>query len=89
MEFEWDEDKDRINKTKHGLSFEVAVAVFNDDNRIEYFDLKHSATEDRYITIGLVDQVIVVVYTFRDPKYRIISARIATPRERKWYNNGY
>lgn len=89
VEFEWDEEKARINKIKHGISFEVAAFVFNDDHRIEYFDTKHSATENRYITIGLVEDVLVVVYTFRDPKYRIISARVATKKEREWYINGY
>ena len=46
MEFEWDENKNRINKEKHGLSFEVAVHVFNDDRRLEFFDAFHSILEE-------------------------------------------
>ena len=53
------------------------------------FDEVHSSYEDRYITIGLAGKVLMVVYTFRNPLYRIISARIATERERRAYFNGY
>lgn len=87
--FEWDEDKEQINIKKHGIDFETAAYVFNDPNRIEYYDSEHSKVEDRYITVGLVGDLIVVVYTIREPKYRIISARIAKDKERKRYRDGY
>ena len=45
--------------------------------------------EDRYITIGFAGDVLLVVYTYRDPKIRLISARIANERERKRYKDGY
>ena len=52
MRFEWDEDKNSINKEKHKISFETAVHVFDDPNYIEMFDFEHSVNEDRYIAIG-------------------------------------
>ena len=87
MKFEWDIKKEKINIEKHGISFKTASLVFNDENRIEYYDQLHSADEDRFITIGLVGKVIVVVYTERLSKYRIISARPATKEERRRYYN--
>lgn len=47
---EWDDRKNEINKRKHGISFETAAHVFEDINRIEYFDEAHSADEDRFIS---------------------------------------
>ena len=85
-EFEWDEEKERLNLKKHGISFEYAVEVFKDEDRIEIYDSTHSFEEDRYITIGMVDKLLFVVYTERNPKLRIISARIATKRERRLYD---
>jgi hypothetical protein len=85
LEFEWDEEKNKINKKKHGISFEVAKLVFNDDNRIEIFDAENSQTEMRYDTIGLVKDVLYVVYTERRDTIRIISARLATNKERRYY----
>jgi putative toxin-antitoxin system, toxin component len=89
MLFEWDEEKAKINKVKHGISFETATMVFMDEERIEYYDEEHSGMEDRYITIGFAGDVLLVVYTYRDPKIRLISARIANERERKRYKDGY
>ena len=83
--FEWDERKNNINKRKHGISFEIAKYVFADINRIELYDLEHSINEDRYITIGIIDNVYVVVYTIRNTVYRIISARKATKEETEFY----
>ena len=85
MQFEWDEDKAALNLKKHGISFQDAALVFNDENRIEMYDAAHSVYEDRYNTIGRVDEVLFVVYTERRALTRIISARIATPRERRMY----
>ena len=59
----------------------------NDENRIEFYDSAHSLFEDRYNTIGKVDEILFVVYTERKALTRIISARIATPAERRMYND--
>lgn len=85
LKFEWDEEKARINLKKHGVPFELAAKVFLDENRIEIYDEAHSMEEDRYITIGLAGEVLFVVYTERHPQIRLISARLATARERKVY----
>lgn len=61
------------------------MLVFNDENRIEIYDVVHSQSEDRYNTIGKVHDVLFVVYTERRDNVRIISARIATPKERSIY----
>ncbi len=82
---EWDERKSLTNIQKHGISFETAALVFADDDRIEYYDKLHSLEEDRYIVIGCVHNVLFVVYTMRNDTVRLISARIATPTERKIY----
>ena len=52
MLFEWDESKEKRNIVKHGLDFSTAALIFNDVNRLEWFDERHSEQEDRYITIG-------------------------------------
>ena len=86
MEFEWDDDKEQINIKKHGMDFSTAALVFGDNNRIEKYDELHSDEEDRYITIGSIGRVVVmVVYTERSGAIRIISARIASRREREAY----
>lgn len=86
---EWDDRKNEINKRKHGISFETAVHVFEDINRIEYFDEAHSADEDRFIVLGLVRKVLFVVYTDRGDATRIISARKATEAETEVYYDNY
>jgi uncharacterized DUF497 family protein len=85
LTFEWDEDKNKINLEKHGIDFETAILVFNDMQRIEIFDLEHSVEEDRYNTIGMVYDVLFVVYTERKDNIRLISARLATKTERSIY----
>lgn len=57
--------KERANIKKHHISFNVAKRVFNDVNRIEIYDMQHSLEEDRYNTIGMVEDVLFVVYTER------------------------
>ena len=86
---EWDDRKNEINKRKHGISFETAAHVFEDINRIEYFDEAHSADEDRFIVIWLVRKVLFVVYTDRGDATRIISARKATEAETEVYYDNY
>ncbi len=85
MEFEWDEQKEELNIKKHHISFNIAKQVFNDMNRIEIYDMQHSIEEDRYNTIGMVEDVLFVVYTERKEKIRLISARLATEKERSLY----
>ncbi len=85
MKFEWDEDKNFINKEKHKISFETASHVFTDPYYIEMFDFEHSVDEDRYIAIGKVGDVLFVVFTERKDTIGLISARLATSAERKLY----
>lgn len=88
MQFEWDEEKEKLNIEKHGIDFSTAAFVFGDCHRIEKYDDIHSTDEDRYITIGLINGttvVVLVVYTERKASIRIISARIATARETEAY----
>ena len=86
--FEWDDEKNRINISKHSIDFNDAAKVFADENRVEWFDKYHSDYEDRYITLGMVDDILYVVYTERDLAIRLITARKATPRERRKYYAG-
>ena len=85
LTFEWDEEKNRLNQKKHGISFETAVYVFQDANYIEMYDFEHSADEDRYIALGLVGEALFVVFTERKENIRLISARLATEEERRLY----
>ena len=87
VQFEWDADKAALNLKKHGVDFRDAVRVFYDVNRIEWYDSAHSDEEGRYNTIGMVREVLFVVYTERRERTRIISARKATPRERRIYDD--
>lgn len=86
--FEWDDEKNRINKRKHRISFETAEKVFADENRVEWLDEEHSDEEDRYITIGKVDEILFVIYTEREERIRLISARRANKNERRKYYAG-
>lgn len=85
MNVEWDTKKNDINIKKHGISFDLASKVFTDTNRIEYYDEANSRYEDRYITIGLVGEVLFVVYTDREDAVRLISARLANTKEKEVY----
>ena len=89
MTFEWDDNKEQINIKKHGMDFATASHVFDDEYRLEIYDDLHSDYEDRYITIGMIDEITciaMVVYTERGTDViRIISARKATPKERRKY----
>lgn len=86
--FEWDSEKALSNVKKHGVSFENAALVFNDNNRIETFDIEHSIEEERWLTIGKVNAVLCVIYTERKDVTRLISARKATSREKRMYYAG-
>ncbi len=81
----WNRKKAAINKQKHGVSFETAALIFTDENRIERRDERHSQDEDRWQVIGMVEDVLFVVYTERGEAVRLITARAATPNERREY----
>jgi uncharacterized DUF497 family protein len=86
-EFEWDDAKAAANYDKHGVNFETARRVFEDPFRGEWHDTSERHDEDRYATIGMVDDhVFYVAYTKRGEKTRIISAREAEPYERRRYH---
>lgn len=89
LRFEWDPNKDASNRRKHGVSFEEASSIFSDPRAISTFDEEHSTpSEDRFLTVGRSERarVLVVVHEDRDQDlYRIITARDATRRERKQY----
>lgn len=85
VNFEWDDEKYQLNVKKHGVYFEDAARIFFDDNAIYYFDDEHSDDEDRIKVIGMVENVLSVIYTERGEKNRIISARHATKREKEDY----
>ena len=85
LEFEWDPVKAKLNLKEHGVSFDEATTIFRDTLSITIADPDHS--EDRFIDIGMSHrrQLLVVAYTERKDKIRIISARRATRAERKNY----
>lgn len=87
--FEWDENKNAINKRKHGVSFEEAKTVFYDTEALVIADPEHSEEEDRFIILGLSNKVnlLVVCHCYRasNTVIRIISARKATKTEQSYY----
>ena len=85
--FEWDRRKAKVNLRKHGVSFEEAQTVFTDPLSITLPDPDHSEDEERFIDVGMSDnrRVLVVVYTERGQRIRLISAYKATRVERKQY----
>ncbi len=90
LAFEWDDGKARLNVRKHGVSFEEASTVFADPLTLTIYDPLHSDEEDRYVALGesRPGRLLVVVFTDRQERIRIISARVATRRERKDYEKG-
>ena len=95
MRFSWDERKNRINRRKHRVSFETAVLVFNDPCHISHLD-RVVEGELRWQTIGMVEGIHVLLVVHTSPEsdneegenVRIISARKATPQERRIYAQG-
>lgn len=87
--FEWNEKKAEDNFRKHGVSFDEAKTVFNDPFSITIYDPDHSSDEQRYVDIGLSSKgrLIVVSYSERDKRIRIISSREATRKEQREYEN--
>ena len=87
MQFEWDAEKAASNLKKHGVSFQEAATAFGDPFSATIADPDHSEDEDRYVLLGETYQgrLVVVVHTDREETVRIISARLASRRERKSY----
>ena len=89
LRFEWDERKSKVNLQKHGVSFEEAMTVFTDEHALFMTDPSHSATEDRFVLLGLSAHLrtLVVCHCYRKARevIRIISARKATQPERRQY----
>jgi uncharacterized DUF497 family protein len=87
VNFEWDPGKARQNRRKHRISFQEAATVFGDSLAVTYPDPDHSLSEQRFITVGMssAGQVLIVAHVDRGENIRIISARKATQRERKQY----
>ncbi len=86
--YEWDEEKERINFAKHGIRFRTAARVFLDPDRLIREDAEHPG-ERRYDVLGRVGRVLFVVCTLRSGNtVRLISARIATSREKARYEDG-
>jgi uncharacterized DUF497 family protein len=85
MKFEWAEEKNKSNINKHGIDFADAQFVFLDPCHWEIYDEEHSISEERWKIIGKVKEVLVVIVTIRGEVTRIVSAREATPLERKAY----
>ena len=90
IEFEWDENKNEINKKKHKISFEEAKTVFYDEEALLIDDPEHSWEKERFIILGLSKKanLLVVCHCYRvsETVIRIISARKATKSESKQYH---
>ena len=85
LEFEWYSEKERIIAEKHGLDMETIKQIFDDPYRIIQYDEVHSGIEERWQILGMANGVLLAVYTERDTKIRIITAREASPEERRIY----
>lgn len=89
MQFQWDSNKDRANRRKHGVSFEEATTVFGDPLAMTISDPDHSVGEERFATLGrtVAGRLVVVIHTEQEDIVRIISAREASTHERKRYES--
>ena len=90
MEFEWDPAKARENLRVHGIEFAVAVGVFEDENALRPIEDFDSEGEQRFRILGMdgLGRLLVVVYTYRGEKIRLISARKASRKQEKQYAQG-
>ena len=89
MTFEWDSQKEKVNIRKHSVDFIEASTCFTDPLKIEVYDDEHSVSEDRFILFGISSKgrLLAVCYVERNHvRIRIITARIATKKERNFYN---
>ena len=90
LRFEWDEKKNIVNQKKHGISFEEATMVFFDPMSYETYDGIHSLIERRWIRVGLAGcKILKVVFTERNGRIRLISARKADNTDKEEYYYGY
>lgn len=91
LSFEWDPTKAKRNLSKHAVSFEEAATVFGDPLSLTIDDPEHSTDEDRFVTVGrsIRRRTLVVVHADRGDRVHIISARVATARERNAYEEGH
>jgi uncharacterized DUF497 family protein len=89
VEFEWDATKAATNLAKHGVSFPEAMTVFGDPLEVTIPDPVHSTGEARFLSIGSSEggRLLVVAYTEREGRVRVISAREAAPSERRQYES--
>jgi uncharacterized DUF497 family protein len=87
LSFEWDTNKAASNLAKHGIGFAEAATVFGDPDALTISDPEHSQTEQRFVILGHshLGRLLVVVHTERGDNIRIISARLASRREKKDY----
>ena len=85
LNFEWDREKAKLNKIKHGVRFKSAAKVFNDPHRLDLPDNSPSFNEARRKVIGMADDVLFVIHTERSERIRLISAREAEEDERRDY----
>ncbi len=91
MKFEWDDRKNVKNHEKHSIWFEEAQTIWADTHAAEFFDPDHSESEYRFIRVGYshAKRILVVVFCERHKdSVRIISARKATPTEKKAHEEG-
>jgi uncharacterized DUF497 family protein len=92
LRFDWDERKNRANRTKHGVWFEEAQSVFDDPHARLFRDPEHSEEEERFILLGVsaAARLLVVVHCHRESEevVRIISARKASKKEVRFYEEG-
>ena len=88
--FEWDPEKAAANLRKHGVSFEEATTVFGDLLAMNMSDPDHSLNEERFVLLGMshLMRLLVVAYGERGIRTRLISAREATRKERRQYEEG-
>ena len=86
MKYEWDDQKNQTNKSKHGIDFETATRMWDDPNRIEIQTA--FSEENRVILIGKIDKKLwTAVFTLRNGAYRIISVRRARKKETMLYED--
>lgn len=84
--FEWDDEKAKFNFARHKITFQTATLVFEDEYRIEEYDFDGAYCKDGWQAIGMVENVVLVVFSDREDFTRIISARKATKCEKERYN---
>ena len=86
-DFEWDGDKAAANLARHGVNFAAARLSFSDAFAVAREDPRQNYGEDRFILLGMANNLLLhVAYTIRHERFRIISARLAEPRERRRYH---